>query len=71
MPAGKLPASLKDRHPEIPWRAIQGFRNVAAHAYTGIDLEVVWQIVADDLPPLRELAASELAAAQRGRRTGR
>jgi uncharacterized protein with HEPN domain len=65
--AAKLPATLKDRHPEIPWRAVQDFRNVAAHAYTEMDLEVVWQIVVNDLPTLREAVAEELRAARRGR----
>jgi len=29
--ANRLSAELKVRHPGIPWRAIHGFRNVAAH----------------------------------------
>lgn len=31
--AGKLSDAVKARHPEIPWRAVVGFRNIAAHAY--------------------------------------
>ena len=46
---GDLPQALKDRHPQIPWRDVQDFRNVAAHAYTGIDLDIVWRIVAGEL----------------------
>jgi uncharacterized protein with HEPN domain len=62
--AAKLPQPLKARHPEIPWRDVQDFRNVAAHAYTEIDLEVVWRIVMDDLPPLRLAVEQELHAAR-------
>ncbi len=58
--AGKLPQPIRDRHPEIPWRDVQDFRNVAAHAYTEIDLEVVWRIVVDDLPLLRLAVEQEL-----------
>ena len=30
---GKLSDALKARHPEIPWREVYGFRNIAAHGY--------------------------------------
>ena len=36
----------------MPWRAIAGFRNVLAHDYLEIDLEVVWSVVEQDLPKL-------------------
>jgi uncharacterized protein with HEPN domain len=53
-------AELKDRHREIPWREVYGFRNIAAHAYLDIDLERVWEIVTDHLPPLRSAVTEEL-----------
>jgi hypothetical protein len=39
---------------------VYGFRNIAAHAYLDIDLERVWEIVTDDLPPLRAAVEKEL-----------
>lgn len=48
--AGQLSPELKDRHRDIPWREVYGFRNIAAHAYLDIDLERVWEIVTDHLP---------------------
>lgn len=56
----QLSPELKDRHPDIPWREVYGFRNIAAHAYLDIDLERVWEIVADHLPPLRTAVEQEL-----------
>jgi uncharacterized protein with HEPN domain len=53
----QLTSELKDRHRDIPWRKVYGFRNIAAHAYLDIDLERVWEIVTDHLPP--PLAAVE------------
>jgi len=43
---------LREAHPEIPWRQIIGFRNVVIHEYFGIDLELVWAIVAEHVEAL-------------------
>jgi uncharacterized protein with HEPN domain len=37
---------------QIPWRELSGFRNVIVHDYLGIDLDAVWLVVAQDLPPM-------------------
>ncbi len=49
----RLSPELKGRHPEVPWAAIAGFRNVLVHDYLGLSLARVWEIVERDLPPLR------------------
>ena len=51
----RLSETLRDTEPGVPWRAIAGFRNVLAHSYLEIDLEVVWSVIETDLP---ELAAA-------------
>ena len=51
----RLSETLKDTEPGVLWRAIAGFRNVLAHSYLEIDLEVVWSVIETDLP---ELAAA-------------
>jgi uncharacterized protein with HEPN domain len=56
----RLSTELKDRHPGIPWARITGFRNRIVHAYMDIDPDLVWSIIQDELPALRELATSEL-----------
>lgn len=40
------------RHPEIPWPQIRGMRNRLIHAYFDVDLDVLWDTVTHDLPPL-------------------
>lgn len=57
---GKLSSKLRERHPEIRWRAIYGFRNIAAHAYLELRLDQVWEIVEQHLPPLRAVVQGEL-----------
>jgi len=51
---GKLPAAMKDGYPGIPWQDVKDFRNLLAHEYFGIDLEIVWNTVRNDLPMLMD-----------------
>jgi uncharacterized protein with HEPN domain len=44
---------VRDAHPEVPWRVITDMRNRVTHGYFDIDLDVVWNTVARDLPELR------------------
>ncbi len=37
---------------QIPWRQIIGMRNRIVHAYFDVDLEIVWQVITQDFPPL-------------------
>ena len=50
--ATRIPEAVRDAHPEIPWRRIIATRNRLIHAYLGIDDDIVWSIVRDDIPPL-------------------
>jgi uncharacterized protein with HEPN domain len=51
---GKLPMELKAGYPGIPWQDIKDFRNLLAHEYFGVDLEIVWNTANKDLPPLMD-----------------
>jgi uncharacterized protein with HEPN domain len=50
----QVSGNLKAAHPEIPWRQIAGLRDKLIHEYFGVDLELIWKVVEDDLPHLRE-----------------
>jgi uncharacterized protein with HEPN domain len=52
--ASRVSVEERDRYPDIPWYQIVGLRNRLIHGYDSVDLEVVWQIVHEDLPPLIE-----------------
>jgi len=49
----RLSDTIKNRHPEVDWRAVAAFRNVLVHDYLGLDLYEVWEIVEHDLPDLK------------------
>ena len=50
----RLSDVLKNSRPEIEWVRVAAFRNVLVHNYLGIDLQVVWEILTRDLPPLKQ-----------------
>ena len=55
----RLSQPFKSNLEGIPWRAIAGFRNILVHDYLGIDIEVIWRVVADELPRLKASLASK------------
>ncbi len=61
--ATHIPSEVREAHPEIQWRQIIGTRNQVAHAYLGLDDDVLWDIICNDipnlLPALRTLLESE------------
>ncbi len=50
--AQRLSDGAKALAPELPWRAISGFRNVVVHDYLGLDLDAIWLVVANNLSML-------------------
>ena len=40
-------------HPEIPWREMYGLRNRIVHDYEGVNLRLVWEIISEDIPELK------------------
>ena len=49
-----ISSSLQELHPNVPWQKIISFRNFLAHEYFGLDLELIWGIVTDNLPQLKK-----------------
>lgn len=52
--AGRVSASFRKDHPEIPWRQIIGQRNVLIHEYGEVNQERIWKVVRENIPQLIE-----------------
>ena len=50
----KLPEDFRDKHSALDWRAIAGTRDKLVHDYFGIDYEIVWDIVKNEIPNLKK-----------------
>lgn len=50
--AKSVPADVRTREPDIPWRRIAGLRDVLSHAYFSIDLDIVWNVISVEVPNL-------------------
>jgi uncharacterized protein with HEPN domain len=50
--AGRIPRETRDKYPSLPWAEIIGMRNRLIHGYDTIDLDILWQVVSVDIPPL-------------------
>ena len=47
-----MPEKIKQNHPDVEWQDIKDFRNLLIHEYFGVDLEIIWLIIQQDLPHL-------------------
>ena len=56
--AGKIPQQIRNRYPEVSWQEIIGMRNRLIHEYFGIDLDIIWQTIEEDLEPLDVIVQS-------------
>ena len=59
--ANNLSPGFVAEHAEIPWRRIIGLRHALVHQYFGVDLDAIWSIAIDDLPPLETAVTAILA----------
>jgi len=51
---GKLSDQIRLQNSQINWQKIYGFRNIVAHHYFGINVDIVWQIICNDLSKLKK-----------------
>ncbi len=51
---GKLSNQIKEQNMQVNWQKIYGLRNIIAHHYFGINVDIIWQIIHDELPTLND-----------------
>ena len=49
-----MPDSIKSKSVDIEWKEIAGMRDRLIHNYFAIDFEIVWDVVQNEIPTLKE-----------------
>lgn len=50
----ELTTEFKDSHPQTPWAMIEKMRHILVHDYYQINNDVLWSVITDDIPNLKE-----------------
>ncbi len=57
-----IPQSFRDKHPTVPWQTVVGMRDRLIHGYFAVDYDIVWDVVVNKVPTLRDQLALILGA---------
>jgi uncharacterized protein with HEPN domain len=60
--ASKLGRAFTERYPQVPWRDIVAFRNIAVHAYFAVEWPILWVAATEDTSSLRSQIETILAS---------
>ncbi len=61
--ARRLSPEVRQAIPEVPWKLVTAMRNIIVHDYDDVDLDVVWDTIQRDLPPLIAKVEKHLSTA--------
>lgn len=53
--ARNIPEEIRAKYSEIPWNRVVGLRNIVIHGYFVVDLDVIWVIIKEQLPELKDV----------------
>ena len=53
--AKKIPAAIKNKHKQIPWKEMAGMRDKLIHEYFGVNINVVWKTIKQDISAIKPL----------------
>lgn len=52
--ARNVPESFTDMHQNLPWSEMISMRNKVIHEYSGVDVDILWKTIEEDLPKLEK-----------------
>jgi uncharacterized protein with HEPN domain len=53
--AKNIPDSVREKYPDIPWKDMAGMRDKMIHHYFGVDYNVVWKTISEDIPLIKPI----------------
>jgi len=64
--ANHIPDSIQEKYSKIPWSQMKGMRNLLVHEYFGVDIDVLWRTIQEDLPRLKIQIIEIISETKRG-----
>ena len=52
--ASNVDDEVQNQHSEVPWQDLKDFRNVTTHQYWEIDVTIVWDVIENKIPELKD-----------------
>lgn len=65
-----IPSSTKQEYPQLNWRGMAGMRDKLIHNYFGVDFEILWKVIKEDIPNIKPLVKQILDDLEKGDNTG-
>jgi uncharacterized protein with HEPN domain len=56
----RVPDSVRNQYPEIPWRDMAGMRDKLIHDYFNAEVDIIWKAVQEDVPQLKSMISRVL-----------
>jgi uncharacterized protein with HEPN domain len=53
--AKRIPREFRINYPDIPWKKMTAMRDKLIHHYAGVDLEIVWVVITQEIKPLKPI----------------
>ena len=53
-----IPNDIREKYTDIPWKDIVGMRDILIHQYFGVDLDLAWKVVKENIPELKKQISS-------------
>lgn len=50
----QVPDAIRQKHTDVDWKSYTGLRDKLIHHYFGVDYEIVWDVVVNELPTLKQ-----------------
>jgi len=50
----RVPEEIRSLYPDVEWKKIAGLRDILAHEYFGIDIEIIWDVIHNKFPVLEK-----------------
>ncbi len=57
----QVPESIREKHPQVEWRAMAGMRDRLIHGYFSVDYDIVWDVVVTHISPLQAAVETIIA----------